>query len=89
MSPVSIREFIKREKNNSKYRGQLVVRDKNTEIISFKLLEAIFNLVNAKNVKCMNVTDRQVRQGQIYCLSSLGLISNYHKIDSNRLNVHI
>ena len=58
MSPVSIREFIKREKNNSKYRGQLVVGDKNTKIISLKLLEAIFNLVNAKNVKCMNVTDR-------------------------------
>ena len=51
MCSVSIREFIKQEENNSKYRGQLEVRDKNTEIISLKLLEAIFNLVNAKNVK--------------------------------------
>ena len=47
---------ILQEENNSKYRGQLVVRDKNTEIISLKLLEAIFNLENAENVKCMNVT---------------------------------
>ena len=53
MCPVSVRD---QEENNSKYRGQVVVRDKNTKIISFKLLQAIFNLVNAKNVKCMNVT---------------------------------